>query len=143
MDKTLGKEYALPAQRIAFLGDNCDKVEEIGYMKRFSPEDILEMKEQLSETDIQINDLEIEKAELTKGIKEQIKPLAETRKTLLQNIKQKSEFTKEKCFKFIDQAKKEVGYYNEEGDLVDLRPASADELQSTIFQAARLTGTND
>lgn len=36
MEKTLGKDIKNPVQRISFLKDNCDVVEERGYMKQFS-----------------------------------------------------------------------------------------------------------
>lgn len=81
MEKQLGKDYPT-IQRVQFLKDNCDSVEEKGYMKQFTPDQILEMKESLSDTDIQINDLEDEKREVTKEIKEKLDPLKGTRKTL-------------------------------------------------------------
>lgn len=37
MEKTIGKEYGNAAQREAFLKDNCDAVENKGYMKQFTP----------------------------------------------------------------------------------------------------------
>jgi len=40
MEKYLGKEYANKAQREAFLKDNCAKVENKGYMKPFTPEQL-------------------------------------------------------------------------------------------------------
>ena len=36
MEKTMGKEYGNAAQREQFLKDNCDTVEEKGYMKPFT-----------------------------------------------------------------------------------------------------------
>ena len=43
---------------------------------------------------------------------------------------------------------KETGYYNKDGKLIEVRPATADELQRTIFEPLRQlksekTGTND
>jgi len=55
MEKALGKEYPLE-ERIQFLKDNCDKIETKSYMKRFTQDEILQKKEELSETSIQIND---------------------------------------------------------------------------------------
>lgn len=45
MDKTLGKEYENKMQRIAFLKDNCDGVENKGYMKPYTPEELQGHKE--------------------------------------------------------------------------------------------------
>lgn len=143
MEKTLGKDIKNNIERINFLNDNCDAVEETGYMKRYTPEQIQAMKEDLAETSISINDLETEKKEIVKSFKERTDPLREHRTTLLKGIKEKAIFTKEKCYKFVDQEAKMVGFYNNEGDLVELRPASSDELQGTIFQMQRKTGTNN
>ena len=61
MERELGKDLEQGKTRVAFLMDNCDAVEEKGYMKPFTPEELARMKESLSETDIEINDIEEEK----------------------------------------------------------------------------------
>lgn len=142
MEKTLGKEYANPVQRIAFLKDNCDSVEEKGYMKPFTPEQIQQKKEGLAETSIKIHDIEVEKKEAMRGFKSSLTPLQETKKEILQDIKNKARYAKEICFKFVDNDDKMVGFYNEEGNLIEFRPATSDEMQATIFQISRKTGTN-
>lgn len=142
MDKTLGKEYAI-SQREAFLRDNCDSVVKKGYMKQFSTDQIQQKKEELSETDIQINDIDDEKRELNKEIRSRLDPLKDLRKNLLKDIKQKSEYIEEKCFKYVDPEEKMVGFYNSDGDLIESRPATSDELQGTIFQISRKNGTNN
>lgn len=48
MEKTIGKEYANAIQREAFLKDNCDAVENKGYMKQFTPEQLQGHKENLA-----------------------------------------------------------------------------------------------
>lgn len=143
MEKTLGKEFRSGIERMNFLNDNCDKVEEKGYMKAFTPEQIQSMKEDLAETSIKVNDLESEKRDYVKAINERVKPLVEHKKELLKGIKEKAAFTKEKCYMFVDQEAKETGFYNSEGDLIDVRPAYTDELQGTIFQINRKNGTNN
>lgn len=75
MQKELGKEFLDPEQRIRFLKDNCDKIEQRGYMKRFTPERIQEMKETLAETSIEINDIEEEKKSIMDEIKSRLDPL--------------------------------------------------------------------
>jgi hypothetical protein len=143
MEKYLGKEYANKAEREAFLKDNCEKVEEKGYMKPFTPEQLHEHKESLANVSIRIEEIEEEKKEQNKFFKEQLKPLTEERTLLVGNIKKKSEYVKEICYKFVDAEAKETGYYNSEGNLIECRPATADELQPTIFSIPRKTGTND
>lgn len=141
MEQTIGKEYPLEA-RIRFLKDNCSKIESVTYMKRYTRDEILQKKDELSETSIQINDIEEEKSAAMQGFKKQLEPLVTQKKALLKNIKQKAEEVKEECFKFIDLDERMVGIYNSEGDLIEQRPAYGDELQKTIFQITR-TGTDD
>ena len=100
------------------------------------------MKEALSETAIEINDIQEEKKEAMADFKAQLKPLNEEKKELLSGLKNKAKHTSEECYKFVDIEARETGFYNEDGDLVDFRPAYADELQRNIFQMSR-TGTND
>lgn len=139
MDKTLGQEYA-PEQRVRFLKDNCDKIETIGYMKRFSTDEMSSRKDELAELSIEINEIEAERKFQAQIFKDRMKPLDERKAELLKEIKSKAEFKSEACYKFIDHAEKEVGYYNDEGDLVECRPARPDEAQITLKM---ITGTND
>lgn len=143
MQRELGKDIQDPKKRIEFLKDNCDSVEQKGYMKRFTPDQLLKMKEELSETAIKINDIEIEKKEVVKDFTAQLKPLIEDRSSILSGLKNKSEHVTELCFKFIDLETREVGFYNEDGELIESRPAYADELQGNIFQVVRKTGTEE
>ena len=141
MDKTLGKEYPEGDKRTAYLKDNCDKCESKGYMKHYTPEKIQAMKESLSETAIEINDLEEEKKSVVKDFKNKLSPLFKERNKALKGIKEKAEYITEICYKFINVEEKEVGFYNADGDLIDSRPANPDEFQGTIFQIGRATGT--
>ena len=43
------------------LSDNADTVEEVGYMKAFTPDEMEEMKDRLSKIVIDINDIDEEK----------------------------------------------------------------------------------
>lgn len=120
MERELGKDLEQGKKRVAFLMDNCD-----------------------SETDIEINDIEEEKTAAMKDFKARLEPLTTERKKTLDGLKKKAEFVTERCFKFIDQEAREVGYYNENGDLIESRPAYSEELQTTLFQIGRKTGTNN
>lgn len=100
-------------------------------------------KENLANVSIEIAEIEAEKKAQDAYYKGQLKPLNEQRSQMVSNIKSKSEYVKEICYKFVDQEAKETGFYNADGDLIESRPATADELQPTIFSMARKTGTND
>ena len=77
MDKNLGLEIVDPEQRKCFLKDNCDVVEDHGYMKQFSHDKVVELKERLSEVSIEINDKEEELNDIKKTFKFQMDPLKE------------------------------------------------------------------
>lgn len=145
MDKELGKEYSNRIQREAYLKDNCDAVEEKGYMKPYSKEELQGHKENHANVSIQIAEVEAKKRESDAFYKGELKPLREKRDQMVSNIKAKAEYVTEQCYKFVDQQARETGYYNADGDLIESRPATADELQPTIFSSLRVakTGTDD
>ncbi|MDD7272832.1 MAG: hypothetical protein PUG96_02545 [Prevotellaceae bacterium] len=136
----MAKDIQNRLQREAFLKDNCDAVEEKGYMKPFKAEQLQGHKEKLAETSIKIEEIEEELKEIKKDFNDRLKDLKEERSEIIRNIKMKAEFVSEICYKFIDQEARKVGYYNAEGDLIEERPATADEMQPTLFMQPK-TGT--
>lgn len=142
MERELGQEYKNPIQRESFLKDNCDACEQKGYMKPYSPEELQGHKEKLANVSIEIAEIEAEMKQVQAEYKGRLKPLKEARSMMVSNIKSKAEYVNEMCYRFTDQETKETGFYNKDGKLIESRPATADELQPTIFHALR-TGTND
>lgn len=134
MDKTLGKDIANLLERKAFLADNCDAVEPVSYMKQFTVEKLQGVKEELANVSIEISDIEQELADFKEQIKMRVKPLKEIRAARIADVKAKAENVTEDCYKFVDRDQKMTAFYNGEGDLVTIRPATADELQPTLFQ---------
>lgn len=133
LEKQLGAH--LPEkERIQMLRDNADKVmSDYGYTKRFTPEQLVRMKETLSDISIEVNDLEEQKKEAMAGFKDRIKPVITARKQLLKNLKTKSEFVNEECYKMVDHEEGRVGFYNKDGELVDSRNIYPEERQATIL----------
>lgn len=143
MDKFLGQDIP-EKDRWQFLQDNADSVEKIGYTHRFTPEELAQKRESLAETSIKINDIEIEKKEAMESFKADLKPLNEQKQELLDNIKKGSEYREnEECVKILDHEERMAGYYNKLGELVYSRPIMPQEMQKTIFNINRKTGTND
>lgn len=143
MDKFLGQDIP-EKDRWQFLQDNADSVEKIGYTHRFTPEELAQKRESLAETSIKINDIEIEKKEAMESFKADLKPLNEQKQELLDNIKKGSEYREnEECVKILDHEERMAGYYNRLGELVYSRPIMPQEMQKTIFNINRKTGTND
>lgn len=139
MEKFLGIEFPEGKSREDFLEANCDAIESIGYSRRFTGDELLQKKDTLSELAIQINDIEEEKKTAMDIFKDRLKPLNEEKKQLLTDLKNKSEFVNESCYKFIDHEEKEVGYYNKLGELVHSRPIQKQEMQKTIMSVSRVS----
>jgi len=142
MSKYLGLEYADLQERKMFLKDNCDTVEDMGYMKQFSPDKVAELKDRLAEVSIEINDKEEELNDIKKTFKFGMDPLKEEKQLCLKGIKERAEYINETCYTFIDQEDKAVRTYNSEGTMISERPAMQKELQGTIHQVLR-TGTHN
>lgn len=139
-NKTMGKDIANPIQREQFIKDNADACENKGYMKAYTPEELQGHKEKLANVSIEISEIENEIKEIKKEYAERLKPLKEARENMVSNIKAKAEYVNEVCYRFTDR----------DGDLVEMRPATAEELQPTLFMnaqymntAAVKDGTND
>ena len=139
MDKVLGQEYN-GKDRVSFLRDNCDAVEDLGYTKSLPNDEIEALKDRLVENNIQLRDVRADKKAANKEFNDQIKQLEESNDEVTGKLKAKSEFVTEPCFKFVDEDAREVGYYNNEGLLVYSRPARPEELNKNIFRMSR-TGT--
>lgn len=140
MRKSLGKEYTNKMERIAFLKDNCDACENKGYMKPYTPEELQGHKENLANVSIEIAEIEAEMKQVQAEYKGRLKPLKESRANMVSNIKAKSEYVNEICYRFTDREARTTEYYNDEGDMIESRPATADELQPTLFQPRMVVG---
>lgn len=139
MDKVLGQEYE-GKDRVNFLRDNCDAVEDLGYTKQLPTDEIESLKDHLVENNIQLRDVRADKKVANKQFNDQIKQLEDDNDEITGKLKNRSEYVNEPCFKFVDTDTREVGFYNNEGVLVYQRPARPEELQKTVFQMQR-TGT--
>ena len=140
--KELGKDYPLEA-REQFLRNVCDGQESVSYSRSFSPEELAEQRELLTEASIKLADIEEAKKSAIADFKQQAKEFVEQKQTAIQNLRTKSETVTEECFKVIDEETRMVGFYNKKGDLVSSRPAFSSELNRTIFMEIRKEGTNN
>ena len=130
--------------RAQYLRDNCDAVEEITYSKSFSSEELAEQRETLTDLSIKIADIEEELAEAKSHFKELLKPLREQKAVAIENLKKKAHVVTEECCKFFDEETKMIGYYNDEGKLVNSRPAFPNEMQGNLFRInVPKTGTDN
>lgn len=130
-------------ERLIILRDSCEMVEDINYQKQFSPEQLEQKRVDLENVSIAISDLNQQKKEYMDSFRDEMKPLAQSHAKYISELKAKSAQVTEKCYKFIDEEDRMVGYYNGEGTLVYSRPATRDEINRTITMQIRRTGTHD
>jgi hypothetical protein len=131
-----------PKGRFELLRDNADAIEEMGYMKSFSPDLMEGMKDELVSSTIALTELEQELKTIQEDYKNRMAPLKKAVALNAKYLKEKAEYIKEPCFKMVDHAAGEVGYYNGEGELILSRPAKPEEAQRTILSMNRATGTD-
>ncbi len=144
MQRVLGQDIQNLEERQQFLLDNCDKVvEDMEYHKSFDSEELQQKERDFAKKSIRVASLEEEISDFKDKINEELKPLKEETKELLQDIKSKGRMVKEKCYQFLDEEEKMVGFYNSEGLLISSRPATREELQKTVFAELRKEGTNN
>lgn len=139
MDKLILQNLSVK-ERLETLENSADKIEEFSYTKPFTPDQIAVFKDDLSTGMIELNQLEDELQGIKEQYKARMKPMKQQTRTMLTNIKNKSEFVSEKCFVMVEG--NDAGYYNADGILVYQRPVLPGEKQKTIFSVQR-TGTND
>jgi len=118
--------------RLDYIRNNCDGVEVFGYSRSFTYEELISMKDQLSEISITLDEIEQQKKQVTDRFKEMSKEPKATLGALLDKIRTKSEFVKEQCYLYRDDEAHQIAYYNSEGILVHNRPMRPDEMQKTI-----------
>lgn len=140
MQRTLGQDISSKMERRMFLQDNCDAVEDLGYVKEIPTERLEELKNTLVENNIELQTIRQAKKDAVKEFNDQLKPLEEVNSETTKQLKERSEYVTEQCYKFVDNDDRTVGYYNSEGVLVFSRPCRPEEMQTTLNQAARAIG---
>lgn len=145
MEKSLGQDIKDAIRRKRFLEDNADEVVKKTYMKPYTVPELQGKKEDLASIEIEISEIEQYRSEVMTDIKNRVKPLQEQKHRLVGNIKAKAELVTEDCYRITDRETGETGFYNANGDLIESRQATADELQGNLFTPPmfKKTGTDD
>lgn len=106
-------------QRAQILRDSCDEVVEKSYLSKFSQEETNELRANLVEVQIQMQEL-TENFDVVKAdFKGKMKPLQERIGKMLDDLRKGGEYIKGECYKFIDQDEGRVGYYTPDGYLLE------------------------
>ena len=134
-------ENETPEKRKEYLKSGADKIEKFSYMKKFTPEEIRDFKDQLSDLSIEKDSIDTEFDSIKKEFKSRLNPIKSDIKTILTYIRDKAKSVSEDCYIVYDYDTLMTNYYNSEGDLVYSRPMEQSERQKTIFSIN--TGTNN
>lgn len=137
MEKTLFQNLT-PAERLTALNDNADRVEQMPFMKAFTPDQIVDFKEELSEVVVNSFQLATKKAAVIKEFADQEKPLKERQKELSQFVRDKAVLVPDgEVFVFLDQDDQSAYIYDGDGNLVFSRPLLPKEKQKTFMSQLR------
>lgn len=144
MQKVLpgSQEIQDPQDRINFLIDNADEVVEMDYHKSFTEDELNQKRIALVDKSIREDILEEKIAKFKEEINIELKPLKEETKILRKELREKGQIVHEKVYQILDKEERMVGFYNSEGLLISSRPATKEELQTTIYAELR-EGTNN
>lgn len=129
-------------ERAQILKDSCDKIEEMGYLRKFTPDETNEWRKELADLSIKLSDIENELASIKEEYKNRMKPLQDRFNEVRTCLKQGGEYEFGECYKFLDEDEGMVGYYDPTGHLIHCRPIKPDERQMTIYRTLSPTGTN-
>ncbi len=144
MDKFLGQEYTDLQDRERYLRDNAETIENLGYNRPIPSERIARLKDVLAEASIKKMELEEEKQAEIQSINNEINGCKKAIKEVALQLKSRTEYVNEPCYKMVDQQERQVGYYNKEGMLVYQRDARQEELQPHLFILHKeMTGTDN
>lgn len=124
-----------PQERIAIMEKMAAKAEMITYHRNLTEAEIDEESKKLAEAVTKRAQIEDEKKDVMKRYNQRIdeqKTKAETiSDTLLSGTREETAL----CYKFVNIDTKEVGYYNQHGELVKVRPAMDQDMQLDMFGA--------
>jgi len=104
-------------------------------MKRFTAEELNEMKSILSDFMIDLDKLETQLDDIKSEYKEKMKPQRDQVRKLLVNLRFKAELVTEECYLIYENEMALI--YNGEGELIHTRPVELSERQKTIFSIQR------
>lgn len=135
------KNVTDPEKRVQMLEDNCYGKEEVTYQKRFTPEQMQEIKEQYIVDAQVLYELEQEKIKFMEDWKLRAQPVKDILGEAMTKIKFKSEMITEEVYLIDDQPDKIMFFVNAEGETVDQRPLLKKE-QQAVMKFSKVAGSD-
>lgn len=115
----------------------ADEVVERDYFKKLSPEEITSKRALFTNLSLDVRKKNQEKKDLVYAIKEELKPLQKEVETLAVELNTGFAKYHGKLFGTIDHDRRVVEYCNEEGDIIETRPATIEELSMLTIAHSR------
>lgn len=130
-----------PEKRISTLKATADKIDpEFYYLRKFTADELIEAKENLSEFMLMLSDLKERFDQVKTEFKEETKPIDTNIKSLVKQLKWKGTFVVEEVYIIHDHESQMAGIYNSRGEVIDARPLRPEEYQKTIKLHEGTTG---
>lgn len=120
-------------ERLTALQENADTKYSKTVVRNFSEDELTEMKNELSDVDINMNDAEIEKKEITKEVTGRINVFKSTRTTLLRNLKNKYFENDETVYDIADHDGGMMETYDHNGVMIGSRRLTPKEKQTKLI----------
>jgi len=117
---------------------NADGVEEMTYYEKLLDEEMIRKRAEFSGKSIDIARIKDRKKEAMDNFKAELKPIEIEASALLAEIKTGHREKEGKVFKMIDLDDHMVGYYTEEGNLIESRPATMEERTQLSIHGAKV-----
>lgn len=121
--------------RRQMLEDNASKVTMGHYTRKFSHGEKQQRQKRNAEIDIQLAEIREELAAFKLQIKNRMDPLQEEKNKLLDEIKSNGQYVEGKLYKIVDRDAKEVGLYDEDGNLVEQRRMTKEDNEISFGDA--------
>lgn len=139
MNKQIFQEYD-PIERIDMLKTHSDEIEDRYYHKTLTDEEVTKLKSEFAVKNVELSKLEELKKESMDKFKAQMDPIKSKTKEQLMEIRTGRREVNGELYKVIDHDQRMVGWYDKEGNLIESRPATHEEAQTTLGTGLRMAG---
>ena len=122
-------------ERTQMLMDNASSISNGDYSRKLTEDERNAYRKRICDIDIEIENIDEELTEIKKDFKDRKDPLVGEKKKLLTDVRSNFKIVSGKLYKLVDRDKKMVGFYNEDGELVEERRMTKEDNQISITEA--------
>lgn len=130
-------------ERKNVIRDSADKKDSLTYPRSLDVIEVTTLKDEYTQNAIKMAKHEEIKKEFMDSWKLDVKPLKGEMLIQMQKIRSKVDEITEDVYLISDQDAKLMGYYNDKGELVYMRPLLSDERQMSLVDKTKITGTSN